>query len=179
MVADEPAPGPPGGGDLARAKLARATAVSRERTPAEGGRAPSRRRRGSASGASRGSRPDGRDPALVGDVLDRWLTESGWTDDMAIGGLTGRWPEIVGEKFADHVSPEFVETDGERVCLLRADSTAWATQVRLLVPQIHRRLAEVLGEGTVQRIKVVGPAPPTRSPGPRRVPGRGPRDTYG
>lgn len=166
----EPAAGAP---DLALAKLTRASAVARGRS---GGAAPARRR--TAAPRLSGSRPDGRDPAPVGDVLRRWLDDRGWQEDAAIGALTGRWPEIVGPEFADHVIPEFTEAEGERVCLLRADSTAWATQVRLLVPQIHRRLDEALGAGVVQRIRVVGPAPPPRS-GALRVPGPGPRDTYG
>ena len=62
---------------------------------------------------------------------------------------------------------------------MTADSTAWATQVRLLAPQLVRRLNAELGDGTVRRVKVRGPAPP-RQRGAWRVPGgRGPRDTYG
>ena len=62
---------------------------------------------------------------------------------------------------------------------MRADSTAWATQVRLLAPTLLRRLAEELGEGVVERVAVGGPVGPSWRKGLRRVPGRGPRDTYG
>ena len=41
---------------------------------------------------------------------------------------------------------------------MTADSTAWATQVRLLAAQLVRRLNAELGDGTVQRVKVRGPA---------------------
>ena len=62
---------------------------------------------------------------------------------------------------------------------LIADSTAWATQVRLLAGTLVRRLNSELGEGTVTRVKVRGPEQPRR-PGEWRVRGgRGPRDTYG
>jgi predicted nucleic acid-binding Zn ribbon protein len=62
---------------------------------------------------------------------------------------------------------------------VRADSTAWATQVRLLVPTLLRRLAEELGEGVVEQVQVRGPAAPSWRKGPRSVRGQGPRDTYG
>ena len=90
------------------------------------------------------------------------------------------WEDIVGAELADHVVPDGVtETDKGRELLLRADSTAWATQVRLLTPQILSRIREALGHGIVDRLRVVGPAPPRRHTGQRRVPGPGPRDTYG
>jgi predicted nucleic acid-binding Zn ribbon protein len=61
-----------------------------------------------------------------------------------------------------------------------ADSTAWATQLRLLAAQLVHRLNAELGTGTVRRVKVLGPVSATRRPGEWRVRGsRGPRDTYG
>ena len=60
-----------------------------------------------------------------------------------------------------------------------ADSTAWATQVRVLANQLIRTLNAELGQGTVSKVKVRGPEQPRR-PGEWRVRGsRGPRDTYG
>lgn len=112
--------------------------------------------------------------------MQRWLVDHGYEAQVGSGSLIARWPEIVGDALADHVTPDSVrDTDTGRELLLRADSTAWATQVRLLLPQIHGRIVALLGSGVVDRIKVTGPAPPTRAMGPRRVPGRGPRDTYG
>jgi predicted nucleic acid-binding Zn ribbon protein len=60
-----------------------------------------------------------------------------------------------------------------------ADSTAWATQLRLLAPSLVRRLAEDLGGETVRRVTVQGPSAPSWKRGKLRVRGRGPRDTYG
>ena len=112
--------------------------------------------------------------------MQRWLVDHGYEAQVGSGSLIARWPESVGDALADHVTPDSVrDTDTGRELLLRADSTAWATQVRLLLPQIHGRIVALLGSGVVDRIKVTGPAPPTRAMGPRRVPGRGPRDTYG
>ena len=54
-----------------------------------------------------------------------------------------------------------------------------ATQVRLLAPMLVRRLNDELGDGSVARVKVRGPAAP-RQRGGWRVPGsKGPGDTYG
>ncbi len=66
------------------------------------------------------------------------------------------------------------------VLTVRADSTAWATQLRLLSSTLMTRLTEDTGEGTVTELRVLGPGGPTWSSGQRRVSdGRGPRDTYG
>lgn len=154
--------------ELARAALARAKANSRS-TPTS--KAPSRRRP---------QYGDDRDPQTIDNVMQGWLRDHGYESQVGSGSLIARWNEIVGEQLADHVTPEAVrDTDDGRELLLRADSTAWATQVRLLLPQIHGRIATLLGAGVVDRIRVTGPAPPKRAMGPRRVPGRGPRDTYG
>ncbi len=48
---------------------------------------------------------------------------------------------------------------------MTADSTAWATQVRLLAAQLVRRLNTELGDGAVKRVKVRGPAAHRGSPG--------------
>ena len=63
--------------------------------------------------------------------------------------------------------------------MLRAESTAWATQVRLLLPNLRTAIDTALGTGVISDISVIGPQAPTWVAGPRRVKGRGPRDTYG
>jgi predicted nucleic acid-binding Zn ribbon protein len=62
---------------------------------------------------------------------------------------------------------------------VRCDSTAWATQLRLLANSLLKTFDEKLGHGVVTVIKVLGPAAPSWRHGARRVAGRGPRDTYG
>ncbi len=90
--------------------------------------------------------------------------------------MFGNWEQIVGPDLAAHTRPDGF-TDGELT--IAADSTAWATQVRLLASMLVRRLNAELGDGTVRRVKVRGPSGP-RQRGGWRVPGsRGPRDTYG
>jgi predicted nucleic acid-binding Zn ribbon protein len=171
-VSDEP-PRPPGI-DLARSVLAAARAEARKRGVARS------RREGAgqeAAGRRSGARPDDRDPQPLGRAIDRLLAERGWETPAAIGGVMGRWPQIVGADVAAHCTPESYD-DG--VLRVQTDSTAWATQLRLLAPQVVRRLNEELGHGTVTRIDVRGPAAPSWRRGGRSVRGgRGPRDTYG
>lgn len=123
-----------------------------------------------------GSAPSRRDPQVLGPIVDKMFTERGWSAPVSIGGVVGRWREIVGDQLADHCE---VETFDASVLVVRADSTAWATQLRLLQPQLERRLAEEVGEGTVEEIVIRGPGGPSWTKGPRSVRGRGPRDTYG
>ena len=73
-----------------------------------------------------------------------------------MGSVFGRWAEIVGQDLAAHTRPDSF-ADGELA--VTADSTAWATQVRLLASVLVARLNAELGQGTVRRVKVRGPAP--------------------
>lgn len=151
---------------------ARATAAARGLRPGSLVRRPPRPLAPRVSGAA----PDDRDPQAFGFGLERLVSERGWQTDVAVGGVMGRWSAVVGPQVAEHCTPETFE---DAVLTVRADSTAWATQVRLLVPTLLRRLAEELGEGVVGTVKVLGPASPSWRKGGRRVAGRGPRDTYG
>lgn len=124
-----------------------------------------------------GAHPDARDPALLGTAVEKLVTESGWQSDLAVHGVFGRWASIVGGEVAAHCAPQSYR-DG--VVTVRTDSTAWATQLRLLAPTAVRRLNEELGQGSVARIDVLGPQAPSWRRGRRSVRGgRGPRDTYG
>ncbi|MCF6522217.1 DUF721 domain-containing protein [Streptomyces sp. JJ36] len=133
------------------------------------------RRGGLRSGAGR----DGRDPLPLGAAVRSLITERGWEAPAAVGGVMGRWPQLVGPEVAQHCEPVRYDEE-ERSLQVRCDSTAWATQLRLLAPRLVARLNEDLGQGTVRVIKVRGPEAPSRSYGPLRAPGsRGPGDTYG
>jgi predicted nucleic acid-binding Zn ribbon protein len=191
-VSDEPvSPGssgeavPADRGDPARRAaeaLAKAKADARAR-----GAAPARRRpepagqAGSAAGSGtaagrRPRRPRREDPQPLSLAISGLLRDQGWQGAAAVGSVFGRWPQIVGDDLAAHTRPERLD-GGELVVI--ADSTAWATQVRLLAGQLIRRVNSELGTGSVTRVKVRGPEQPRR-PGAWRVRGsRGPRDTYG
>jgi predicted nucleic acid-binding Zn ribbon protein len=131
---------------------------------------------GQGSAVRSGGRARRDDPQRLGLAIGGLLDQQGWEQRAAVGSVFGRWAEIVGADLAAHTKPDTF-ADGELAVI--ADSTAWATQVRLLAPQLVRRLAAELGDGTVRRVKVRGPEAP-RMRGGWRVPGsRGPRDTYG
>jgi predicted nucleic acid-binding Zn ribbon protein len=181
---DDPTPGdePHGSGiDPGRALLDQLRADARQLgAGGAGGRRTRARRPGpGAAGtpaAPSGAHPDDRDPQQLGTTLDRLTTERGWEAGLATGGVIGRWEQVVGPDIAAHCTPES-HLDG--VLTVRADSTAWATQVRLLAADLVRRLNQEFGEGTVARVVVRGPGRPSWRKGPLHVPGRGPRDTYG
>lgn len=119
---------------------------------------------------------DARDPALVGDTLARLAAEHGWRTELSVGSLFGRWPELVGPHVAERCTPEQF-ADG--VLTVRADSHAWMVQMRGLESDVLARVAEEVGEGVVQRVRVIGPAGRGDwARGRRRVAGRGPRDTW-
>lgn len=133
------------GADLARQALARARAEARERGAVPKG-APRARRRGRLRSRN--------EPQLFGDAVRTWLIEHGWQEQVAIGGVFGRWADIVGDFNAEHLRPESY-SDGELVVV--ADSPTMAAHARAMVRDLMRRLNEELGEGTVVTIKVKGP----------------------
>lgn len=173
---EAPKPSPePSGVDLARVALRAAKEAARARGDAAQQKKQVRRGSGLRSGSGR----DGRDPMALGAAINRLVTERGWEAPAAVGGVMGRWPQIVGEDLANHTVPESYDED-ERVLTVRCDSTAWATNLRLLAPQLVARLNEDLGHGRVRFLKVLGPHAPVRRFGPLRAPGStGPGDTYG
>ena len=127
-------------------------------------------------GATGRGRPRREDPQPLASAIGGLLDTEGWQQRAAMGSVFGRWAEIVGADLAAHTRPDSF-ADGELA--VTANSTAWATQVRLLAPMLVKRLNAELGDGSVRRVKVRGPAPP-RQRGGWRVPGsKGPRDTYG
>lgn len=137
----------------------------------------SRKRRRRTDAQLSGAHPDDRDPQSLDASISRLVAEQGWDTEVRIHGVFTRWDTIVGPELAQHVRPESFDDGRLRV---RTDSTAWATQMRLLAPKVLARLNEELGEGTVTFVEVAGPVAPSWKKGRRSVrDGRGPRDTYG
>ncbi|WP_409186830.1 DciA family protein [Amycolatopsis sp. VS8301801F10] len=176
---ETPAGDKPSGRDLAHAALEAAKAKARERG------APPNLRRGRITGGGgqnrarrRWSGPgaDPRDPQPLGRLVSRLITDSGWQDTMTNARVFGQWARLVGEDVAEHAQPVALK-DGELT--VRASSTAWATQLRLLQGKLLAKIAAGVGNGVVKRMRIQGPTAPSWRKGPRHVPGRGPRDTYG
>ncbi|NKY85465.1 DUF721 family protein [Nocardia veterana] len=168
------------GVDLARRALEEARAAARASGKAVGqGRASPRkggvralRRRSGWSGA----RPDDRDPQLLATLAGSLAKSRGWSGKVAEGMVFGRWAAVVGDDIAAHADPVSL-TDG--VLSIQAESTAWATQLRLLQAQLLAKINAAVGQGVVTSLKISGPAAPSWRKGERHIKGRGPRDTYG
>ncbi|MCK1794610.1 DciA family protein [Streptomyces sp. XM4193] len=160
--------------DLARVALQ----AARERAKERGADARQRRQVREGGGPRSGARRDGRDPLPLGVALERLKAERGWEMPMAVGGVAGRWAEIVGEKNAEHWQPDRYDEES-RVLAVRCDEAAWATQLRHMAPDLVRRLNQELGRGTVRAIKVLPPGGGPRRYGSLRVPGTSRRDADG
>lgn len=125
-----------------------------------------------------GSRPfdKGRDPLTAGASLDFLIKDFKWSTELGEADLFNSWAKIVGEDTAAKSNPETLE---KGVLTVRCASTAWATQLRLMQSTILERLKADFADLEIIEIKLLGPATPSFKRGPRSVPGRGPRDTYG
>ncbi len=128
--------------------------------------------------STRGSTPfsGGRDPVGLGDAVDALTTGLGWTSPLARSDLLLAWADIVGGDTAEHSEPTGID-DG--LLTVRCDSTAWATQLRLMRAEISTTIALRFPEAGITGLKFEGPNAPSWKRGTRSVPGRGPRDTYG
>jgi predicted nucleic acid-binding Zn ribbon protein len=121
--------------------------------------------------------PDGVDPQPLGSVLSRYSEDRGWERPLAEARVLADWAGIVGADVAAHCTPTSLR-DGE--LRIAAQSTAWATQLRLLGATMLARIVAELGPDVVTRLVVTGPVGPSWKHGRLSVPGsRGPRDTYG
>lgn len=171
------------GMDLVRRALeeARGAARSQGKEVGRGGRSPGARR-----GAERGNRgnrrtwsgpgPDRRDPQTFGTAASELAKSRGWTGKVAEGAVFAQWATVVGEQIAEHAEPTALR-DG--VLSVTAESTAWATQLRMVQAQLLAKIAAAVGDGVVKSLKITGPTAPSWRKGPLHISGRGPRDTYG
>ncbi|MGW0180030.1 DUF721 family protein [Nocardia sp. NPDC003345] len=167
------------GVDLARRALeeARAAARASGKSVGQGRSSP---RRGQRAGRRRsgwsGPRPDDRDPQPLSKLATSIARSRGWSAKVAEGTVFGHWAGVVGEDIAAHATPVKLENG---VLSVAAESTAWATQLRLLQSQLLAKIAAAVGPGVVRSLRIAGPTAPSWRKGQRHVRGRGPRDTYG
>ncbi|KAB1949332.1 DUF721 domain-containing protein [Micromonospora sp. ALFpr18c] len=175
---DGPAPAGP---ELARAVLD--AALSRRQAAARARRTPGGGSGGDGAGGSgrrlrgySGPGPDPRDPQPLSAVLNRLVKARGWQQPAAEATVFGAWERVVGAEVAQNSRPVKLE-NGELT--VEARSTAWATQLRLLAGSLLKQIASEVGHNVVRKLHIHGPAAPSWQKGPRRVRGRGPRDTYG
>ncbi|MFJ1662513.1 DciA family protein [Streptomyces anthocyanicus] len=180
--------------DLARVALAAAKERAKQRGARSG---PATRRRTGKRGNT--NRTDGRDPMALGPALGRLMAERGWERPAAGGSVLHNWAKIAGEdgsELVHHVTAvRFDEPTGQLD--LAADSTAWATQARLVGPQLMQRANQFLhastqpggSDGTEQNVPQVvrvitvklqktgvGAARPPHLPGPPPEPRQRPAE---
>lgn len=165
--------------DLVRRTLDEARAAARARGQDAGrgrvasvasGRVAGRRRSWSGPG------PDIRDPQPLGKAARELAKKRGWSVRVAEGMVLGQWSAVVVHQIAEHARPTALN-DG--VLSVIAESTAWATQLRIMQAQLLAKIAAAVGNDVVRSLKITGPAAPSWRKGPRHIAGRGPRDTYG
>jgi predicted nucleic acid-binding Zn ribbon protein len=118
----------------------------------------------------------GRDPITASITIDSLMEDFRWQSQMEEAELFVRWHEIVGELNAKNTQPENLANGKLTV---RCKSTAWATELRLMQTQILEKIRGSFPELEIKSISFLGPDAPSWKKGPRSVPGRGPRDTYG
>jgi predicted nucleic acid-binding Zn ribbon protein len=160
---------------IARGTRRRGTAAGR-RTRRENlaGRGVTERNRGGYSGPAR---DEAADPHPLGEVLAGYVEDRGWHRPLAEARVFAEWPALVGTDVAAHCVPSALR-DGE--LRIAAESTAWATQLRLLAAAMLARLVAELGPDVVTKLVITGPTAPSWKHGGFSVRGaRGPRDTYG
>lgn len=167
------------GMDLVRRTLeeARGAARSQGKDVGRGRTSPARRippagRRRTWSGPG----PDSRDPQTLGAVTRELARVRGWSPRVAEGAVFGQWSTVVGEQIAAHATPSALR---EGVLTVAAESTAWATQLRMVQSQLLEKIAAAVGDGVVTSLKITGPTAPSWRKGRYHIAGRGPRDTYG
>jgi predicted nucleic acid-binding Zn ribbon protein len=168
--------------DLTRTALAgarkMASGARRRREPGRGRRTRQENLAGRRPGGYSGPGPDPeRDPQPIGAVLSGYVADRGWEQPLAQGRVFADWAALVGPDVAAHSAPVALN-DGE--LRVTAESTAWATQLRLLASTLLARLVAELGPDIVTKLVITGPTGPSWKHGGRSVRGaRGPRDTYG
>ncbi|MGD7002518.1 DciA family protein [Corynebacterium halotolerans] len=135
-----------------------------------------------ARGVGQPTGPDGRRlprrPNLdnLGAVLGTEIVRRGWRRELAGGWVHSHWDTLVGEKIAQHTKVEMLK---DKTLFITCDSTAWATNLRMMQRQILQAIAERVGPDVVAELKIHGPKAQNWYRGQIHVKGRGPRDTFG
>lgn len=135
-----------------------------------------RRRRVGADGPGGEAFGVGRDPRALADVLATMAGEMGWSSELEQARIVEEWPDFAGEATAEHTT---VIGISHGVLQIQCDSTTWATELRRLRAEMLTRLLREYPDAEIRDVRFLAPGAPSWRHGPRTVPGRGPRDTYG
>lgn len=116
-----------------------------------------------------------RDPMTLNAALHKITTHKKWEQKLAKYDLLCAIPAILGEEISSKVHNIHIN---DSTVIIKAVSTAWATQLRFMEKDILTRINNEHSY-KIHKIMVYGPTPPKMKFGPKHIPGRGPRDTYG
>ena len=94
---------------------------------------------------------DGPAPRRVGQGLDAVLGRLGGGSARVTSLVFSGWAEAVGPGIAVHAVPLTLRGT---TLVVAVDGPAYATQLRLLTPQLLARLAELAGPGAVETVEV-------------------------
>lgn len=112
----------------------------------------------------------------IGSVLGAEISRRGWKKEISGGWIMANWADLVGENIASHTKIEMLK---DKKLFITCNSTAWATNLRMMQRDILRTIASKVGPDVVVELRIFGPKAPSWRHGPLHVKGRGPRDTYG
>jgi predicted nucleic acid-binding Zn ribbon protein len=118
----------------------------------------------------------GRDFVPLSSVLSVIADNENWKSHLTVARIAQDWPMYVGASIAQHTT---ISTFDNGVLVLRADSTAWSTQLQYLLPTLKKRIQEQLGHFKLKDVVIKGPNSYSFKRGMFSVKGRGPRDTWG
>ncbi|MEV7160249.1 DciA family protein [Streptomyces misionensis] len=143
--------------DLARVALHQAREAAKAR--GEGGTRKAKRRTGTTV------RRDGREPAGFSAVLQGLMADRAWDVPAAGGSILDQWPDIaaaLSPKLAAHAQAVAFHAETGQLDL-RADSPAYATQLRLISSRIVAAANDAVGTQAVRTVHVlaVGAVAPT------------------
>jgi hypothetical protein len=94
----------------------------------------------------------------IGKGVERELSRSGSGQALALSHVTTAWPEAVGDAVARQAWPLRVGRDG--TLHIATTSATWAFELDRLAPEIHSRLAALLGDEAPSALRFrVGPVP--------------------
>ena len=116
------------------------------------------------------------DPLKLGNVLNQLVATRNWKQGIAEGTLFTEWEQIVGSDLAINAQPISL-LEGELT--IQTTSTAWATQLNMIAPNLLKTISGSAPGALVERLTIIGPQAPTWKKGLRTIRGgKGPRDTY-
>jgi len=90
-------------------------------------------------------------PTVLAGELAKFSRRPGWSERLGAVRVWSAWQDMVGSELAEHCEP--VRLAG-RILVVRAESAAWATQLRYLTAQLLERAELALGQGSVREVRI-------------------------